>query len=81
MPASSSCGSAARRSPRPRLLYEGKRDVLVAPPTFHTKEGNFGLVIRAVSFFESEYFAVESGKARKLPLPLSADVKGMFDGA
>ena len=62
-------------------LYEGrKEDVLVAPATFHTKQGNFALVIRAVSFFESEYYAVEDGKTRKLALPLSADVKGMIAG-
>jgi prolyl oligopeptidase len=64
------------------LLYEGTReDVLVAPMVFHTKEGNFPFVVRAVSFFESEYFAVENGKTRKLDMPLSADVKAMIDGA
>jgi prolyl oligopeptidase len=64
------------------LLYEGKKeDVLVAPMVFHTKEGSFPFVVRAVSFFESEYFAVENGKSRKLDMPLSADVKAMIDGA
>jgi len=64
------------------LVYEGiKEDVLVAPMVFHTKEGTFPFVVRAVSFFESEYFAVENGKARKLDMPLSADVKTMFGGA
>jgi len=69
------------------LLYEGtKEDVLVAPMVFHTKEGNFPFVVRAVSFFESEYFAVENGpgnkiSTRKLDMPLSADVKAMIDGA
>ena len=69
------------------LLYEGtKEDVLVAPMVFHTKEGNFPFVVRAVSFFESEYFAVENGPGnkittRKLDMPLSADVKAMIDGA
>ena len=64
------------------LVYEGiKEDVLVAPMVFHTKEGSFPFAIRAVSFFESEYFAVEGGKARKLDMPLSADVKAMIDGA
>ena len=40
-------------------------------------------MIRAVSFFENEYYAVDAAKAtvKKLPLPLSADVKGMFDSA
>ena len=40
-----------------------------------------GLVIRAVSFFESDYFALEQGAVKQLPLPRSADVKGVFDGA
>jgi prolyl oligopeptidase len=69
------------------LVYEGiKEDVLVAPMVFHTKQGTFPFVVRAVSFFESEYFAVENGPenkitARKLDMPLSADVKAMIDGA
>lgn len=64
------------------VIYEGKpEDVLVAPAVFHTKEGNFALVMRAVSFFETEYFAVEGTGVRKLDLPLSADVKGMIGGA
>jgi prolyl oligopeptidase len=65
-----------------KVLYEGEvTDVLAAPATFHTKEGNFGLVIRAVNFFESDYFALADGAVKKLPLPRSADIKGAFDGA
>jgi prolyl oligopeptidase len=65
-----------------KTLYEGDHaDVLAAPATFHTKEGNTGLVIRAVSFFESEYFLLEGDKVRKLDMPRSADVKGLIDGA
>jgi prolyl oligopeptidase len=63
------------------VIYDGKpEDVLVAPAVFHTRRGNFALVMRAVSFFETEYFAVEGTGVRKLDLPLSADVKGMIDG-
>jgi prolyl oligopeptidase len=63
-------------------LYEGEAsDVASAPATFHTKQGNAGLVIRAVSFFESDYFALENGAVKKLSMPRSADVKGLFDGA
>jgi len=63
-------------------LYEGETgDVASSAATFHTKEGNAGLVIRAVSFFEADYFALENGVAKKLPLPRSADMKGLFDGA
>jgi len=67
-----------------KTIYEGKaEDVLVSPATFHTKEGDFALAIRAVSFFENEYYAVDAakGSVKKLPLPLSADVKGMINGA
>lgn len=39
------------------------------------------MVVRSPSFFESEYFVIENGKARKLPLPLTAVVQGMIDGA
>ncbi|HEX2761434.1 MAG TPA: prolyl oligopeptidase family serine peptidase, partial [Rhizomicrobium sp.] len=63
-------------------LYEGETaDVGSSPATFHTRQGNAGLVIRSVSFFEADYFALENGTARKLPLPRSADMKGLFDGA
>ncbi len=63
-------------------LYEGETgDVASSPATFHTKQGNAGLVIRAVSFFEADYFALENGTVLKLPLPRSADMKGLFDGA
>ena len=65
-----------------KTLYEGEAsDVASAPATFHTKQGNTGLVIRAVSFFESDYFALAGGAVKKLPLPRSADVKGVFAGA
>jgi prolyl oligopeptidase len=67
-----------------KTLYEGKvTDVLASPAIFHTREGDSALVIRAVSFFENEYYAVDAAKAsvRKLLLPLSADVKGRFGDA
>ncbi|HKQ45174.1 MAG TPA: prolyl oligopeptidase family serine peptidase [Rhizomicrobium sp.] len=65
-----------------KTLYEGEvRDVASAPATFHTARGSVGLVVRAVSFFESDYFALAGDEVKKLPLPRSADVKGVFDGA
>jgi prolyl oligopeptidase len=67
-----------------KTLYEGQvSDVVVSPATFHTRQGDFGVVIRAVSFFESEYYALDAAKGAvgKLDLPLSADVKGMIGGA
>jgi prolyl oligopeptidase len=71
-----------RGTPGAKTLFEGETgDVASSAATFHTKEGNAGLVIRAVSFFEADYFALESGAVRKLPLPRSADMKGLYDGA
>jgi prolyl oligopeptidase len=67
-----------------KTLYEGQvSDVSVSPATFHTRDGDHAIVIRAVSFFESEYYAVDPVKAAvsKLDMPLSADVKGMIGGA
>ncbi len=65
-----------------KTLYEGETgDVASAPATFHTKQGNTGMVVRAVSFFESDYFVLEKDGVRKLAMPRSADVKGFFNGA
>ncbi len=65
-----------------KMLYESQvEDVLAAPATFHSKQGNAGLVIRAVNFFESDYFLLTGDSVKQLPLPRSADVKGLFDGA
>ena len=63
-------------------LYEGeKADVLVAPSTFHTKEGNIAVIVRAVSFFESEYFLPASdGAWWKLPVPRSVQLQGLQAG-
>src|SRR3569623_780949 len=72
-------GTALSASP---VLYTGEvADVGVSPATFHTRQGNVGMVIRNVTFFETDYFVVENGTARKLPMPRSADLKGVFDGA
>ena len=61
------------------VVYDGKpEDVLSAPAIFHNDRGDdVALVIRAVSFFESEYYIFgNENQNHKLPLPLSADVKG-----
>jgi prolyl oligopeptidase len=64
------------------VLYEGQTaDVGASPATFHTAQGDIGLVIRSVSFFESEFFLVGGDGAKKLALPRSADLKGVIDGA
>ena len=67
-----------------KTLYEGQvSDVSVAPATFHTRQGDYGVVIRGVSFFESEYYGLDAAKGTvgKLDMPLSADLKGMIGGA
>jgi len=67
-----------------KTLYEGQvSDVSVAPATFHTRQGDYGVVIRGVSFFESEYYGLDGAKGTvgKLDMPLSADLKGMIGGA
>jgi prolyl oligopeptidase len=67
---------------RAATLYEGRaEDVGTSPVVFHTRQGAVALAMRSVSFFQTEYFRLENGKARKLPLPLSADLKAVFDGA
>lgn len=66
-----------------RVIFDGKpEDVLAAPAILRNGKGqDIALVVRAVSFFESEYFLYGlENQQRKLPLPLSADVKGALDG-
>jgi prolyl oligopeptidase len=64
-----------------KTLYEGEvSDVLASPAAFHTGQGDFGLVIRAVSFFENDYFALDHGAVHKLDLPRSANIQGMIGG-
>jgi prolyl oligopeptidase len=63
-------------------VYTGDAsDVGSSAGVFHTKEETAAVVFRSVSFFETDYFRIKDGKAQKLPLPRSADVKGMIDGA
>ena len=64
------------------IVYTGEvSDVGSSAGVFHTKNETAAVVFRSVSFFETDYFAIKNGKSEKLPLPRSADVKGMFDGA
>ena len=81
----------------PRIVKQWKRGTSIAQaPTVHEgklsdvgssgfvlnpKEGPYAMVVGSPSFFETEYFVLEKGKARKLPLPLTAVVQGMLDGA
>ena len=65
-----------------RSVYRGEiSDVGSSAAVFHGKDGDYGVVVRSVSFFETDYFALENGAAKKLALPRSADLKGRIAGA
>lgn len=65
-----------------RTVYEGKADdVAVAPYVFRNADGNTALIVRAVSFFETEYhFVKPDGASLALALPLGVDIKGELKG-
>ncbi len=65
-----------------KQVFEGKtEDVSVAPAVLHQPGGSVPLILRGVSFFEAEYYLPDAkGIWKKLPLPLSADLKGMTNG-
>jgi prolyl oligopeptidase len=62
-------------------IFEGAReDVGSWPFVLRSTNGPLPMLVRAVSFFESEYyFIADDGSALKLPLPLSAELQGMND--
>jgi prolyl oligopeptidase len=64
------------------IVFEGKaQDVIASPAVFHSATGSTAIVSRAVSYFDTEYFALtQDGETVALPLPLSADVKAEFGG-
>ncbi len=63
-------------------VYRGQvSDVAVDPTVLHDAQGNKAvLIVRAVSFFETEYRLLTPVGLVKLPLPLKAQVQGLFDG-
>ena len=63
-------------------VYRGQAsDVAVDPSVLHDAQGNKAvLIVRAVSFFETEYRLLTPVGLVKLPLPLKAQVQGLFDG-
>jgi prolyl oligopeptidase len=65
-----------------KTVFEGKKeDVSIGPAVMHGPMGNVPLIARAVSFFQTEYYYVgKGGSTRKMPLPLSADLKGATQG-
>lgn len=60
-------------------LFEGSReDVGSWPFVMRGTGGPIPMLVRAVSFFEAEYYFVhDDGSTLKLPLPRSAELKGM----
>ena len=65
--ASSSCGSAARRSQPPRRSMKARpRMCGSSPAIFHARARRLSRHrVRAVSFFENEYFCVDAGRRRR----------------
>jgi prolyl oligopeptidase len=62
-----------------RTIFEGKReDVASQGSVSNGPYGTYALIVRATSFFESEYYHVlDDGRVRKLALPLSAQFQGV----
>ncbi|MCC6918524.1 MAG: S9 family peptidase [Alphaproteobacteria bacterium] len=62
------------------IVYEGKReDTAVYPVVYDTAEGAIPTVMRAVDFFDAEnYLVAPDGKTTMLPLPLYAEIQGIF---
>ena len=60
-------------------LFEGaEEDVGVWPFEMRSTDGPVPMLVRAVSFFESEFYFIKSDNSTvKLPLPLSAELQGM----
>ena len=58
---------------------EGKPgDVSVEPTVLRAPSGSLPAIVRAITFFETEYYLPGSdGSWRKLPVPLSANLQGM----
>jgi prolyl oligopeptidase len=64
-----------------KLLYDGETaDVGSSASAFHSPDGDFAVIVRSVSFFETDYFAVEKDGVKKLPLPRSANLQGVSVG-
>ena len=65
-----------------RTLFEGKTaDVLAQPSIYHDPAGTIALVVRAVTFFTTEYqWLRPDATLQALPLPLGADLKGAQGG-
>ncbi|HVZ68198.1 MAG TPA: prolyl oligopeptidase family serine peptidase [Rhizomicrobium sp.] len=65
-----------------KTVFEGKEtDVGVELASFQGPDGTIAVIQNAPSFFETEYYTLlPDGTAIKIPLPLSANVKGVTRG-
>src|SRR5690242_19974179 len=65
-----------------KTVFEGKEtDVGVELASFQGPDGTIAVIQNAPSFFETEYYTLlPDGTAIKIPLPLSANVKGVTKG-
>jgi prolyl oligopeptidase len=65
-----------------RTVMEGKvGDVAVTPVVLRTSDLSVPLIVRAPSFFETEYFVVGTdGTLKKIAVPLSAVLQGLSRG-
>jgi len=65
-----------------REIFRGKpSDVTVQPLALDDGDGrHVNLIVRALSFFESEYYLVDGNRVRKLALPLKAQPEAMVRG-
>jgi prolyl oligopeptidase len=66
-----------------KIVFEGDaKDVVASPAAFYGADGTIALVERGISFFENEhYYVAPDGSTVKLPLPVSADIKGEHAGS
>ncbi|WP_395077224.1 prolyl oligopeptidase family serine peptidase, partial [Hyphococcus sp.] len=64
------------------ILFEGEvTDVSTDPTVYHDGGDAHVFVVRAVSFFEYEYYyAKNDGELALLPVPLNANLEGVLDG-
>ncbi|MDF7798734.1 prolyl oligopeptidase family serine peptidase [Pontiellaceae bacterium B1224] len=61
------------------LIYEGKKDdVSVGAYVQVTPERKYVMISRGITFYETEYHALEDDKLIQLEIPVDADVSGIF---
>jgi prolyl oligopeptidase len=66
-----------------KQVFEGKKtDVGVWPFSVKFNDSSLNMIVRAVTFFESEYFWLpdDARQAIQLPLPKKVNVEGVFKG-